>query len=150
MEEAGTSLNLQYVFYVLSGVFVLSGGVFLLGVLRKRKKSSKTPFQHFISQMNNVSEQDNSYFVKLTFYFKEYIESRYKCRIRGKTSAEIMGEIKDLPGLGFSLPGIGSWLEKSDRFKFSGIQASIESKQELHHELKELVGKIEQTKEGEL
>lgn len=149
-EKAGMSLYLQYVFYVLLAVFLVTGGINLWRFMKKRKKSSKTPFQHFMARMNAVSEDDDGYFVKLTFYFKEYIESRYSCRIRGKTSSEIIDEIKSLHILGPKLPAIQAWLEKSDRFKFSGIQASRESKQELHQELEELVIKINEIKEGEL
>ncbi len=150
IEEAGSSFDIQYVFYALTGIFVISGGISLWGIIRKRNPSSKSPYQHFLSRMDNISPDDGSYLVKLTFYLKEYIESRYSCLIRGKTSSEIISEIKDLKILTQNTPEIASWLNRCDNYKFSGIQVSEEAKQELHNSLRELVRKIEETKEGEL
>lgn len=150
LEKAGISINWKYVFYILLMVFLLTGVMNLIRYLKNRKVSLISPYQHFMNQTNNISVEDDRYFVKLTFCFKEYIEFCYSCRIRGKTSSEIIDEMSCLPGLQSSLPIIRSWLEKSDQFKYAGIHVSKEKKQKLHEELTELVRKIEETKEGEL
>lgn len=150
IEEAGSSFDIQYVIYALAGIFVLTGGINLWRLIRKRKPVLKSPYQVFLSRIDGVEADNDDYPVKLTFYLKEYIESRYSRRIRGKTSSEIIKELKGLKGLEHNLTATGQWLLLSDRYKFSGIQASMESKQELLESLKELVLKIEETKEGEL
>jgi hypothetical protein len=118
VEEGSSSFDIQYVFYVLAGIFVLTGGINLWKLLRKRKPAIKSPYQHFTSQMESISADDGSFLVKLTFYLKEYIESRYSLRIRGKTSSEIIAEISNLKGLAGHLPAIRHWLNQCDLYKF--------------------------------
>ncbi|SHJ81517.1 hypothetical protein [Paramaledivibacter caminithermalis] len=150
IEEAVFFMNWKYVFYLSLMIFILIGGIIFVSYMKDRRIILKSPYQHFMNQANNISLDDDSYFVKLTFYFKEYIESCYSFQIRGKTSSEIIDKISCLSGLSGSLSAIKSWLEESDRFKYGNIHASKEKKQELNKALIELVKKIEETKEGEL
>ncbi|QGQ95655.1 hypothetical protein EHS13_12550 [Paenibacillus psychroresistens] len=150
-EKPGFQLNWQYAIYALLLIFLLSGGIYYFRrYYRKKNKALITPFQHFINQMKGMSEDDDQYFVKMTFYFKTYIEAAYSCMIRGKTSSEIIDEISLMPGLQESAQEIRDWLEESNRLKFSGVVAFEGAKQHLHGHLVDLVGRINEHKGSEL
>ncbi|MDP4182608.1 MAG: hypothetical protein Q8942_16160 [Bacillota bacterium] len=146
-ETAGKSVKWIYVFFILVGVFLITGGINLWWFLKRKKNTPLSPFENFINQTKNLSAADSDYLVKLTSSFKKYIESSYSCTIRGKTSSEIIDEIITMPDLQAVLPDIQNWLFESDRFKFSGITVSTEKKQELSGLLLELVRKIDYAKE---
>lgn len=149
-EAPGFSMGWQYVFYALLLIFLSTGGITLWRYLKKRKLAQLSPYQQFMNRIKNISLNDRELFVKATLSFKEYLESKFSCRIRGKTSSEILGAISSLPDLQAILPEVRSWLEESDRFKFAGVAASMEEKQESGRKLAGLVEKIEGVKEGGL
>ena len=68
------------------------------------------------------------YLVKLTESFKKYIEDVYSYSIRGKTSSEIIGEIKNIKEVNPILKNLEKWLYECDIFKFSGKTPSHEDK----------------------
>ena len=143
-EEVGFSIEWRYVFYFLLAVMIVSGCISFKEYLGKRKVRTMTPFERFILQINNVSSDDDMFFVKLTASFKEYIESAYLCCIRGKTSSELVEAISGFPALHENLTAIKAWLTECDRLKFSGIKVSKEKRQDFCSELIELVKKIDE------
>lgn len=149
-EKAGFSIEWKYVFGVLLIIFLVTGRISILRHIKKGKISSLTPYQRFINDINNILLDEDDYFVKLTLRFKEYMELSYSFRIRGKTTIEIIDEIRSVPGLKESLTDINAWLKESDHYKFSGSTATIDKKQKLRDYLEELVNRIEATKKGEV
>jgi len=144
--EPGFSFHWRILFYISAGIFVLSGGFVLLKILIniiKRKIKIQTPRQLFLSRSGSLSSENDNYLVDLTYYFKEYLESLYQCRIIGKTSAEIINELKDMQNLETMLAEIQEWLTECDRLKFTGVHISSEEKQGHYKNLIDLVEKID-------
>jgi len=141
--EAGFLIRWRVFFYTALCIFALSICFVLLKAFRKKNDKTLTPLQIFIRHSSSLSVENDGYFVDLTFNFKEYLESAFQCRIVGKTSAEIMSELKEVKMLSALLSDIKSWLMKCDILKFSGVKASIEIKQEHYKELLRLVEKID-------
>ncbi|NLL04820.1 MAG: hypothetical protein GX270_03330 [Clostridiaceae bacterium] len=146
----GFYLKWKYVFFPLVAIFLLTLILNIRSLLRKKKASSLTPYERFIKAIGNLSVNEEDYLVKLTLCFKDYIGSTYSFPIKGKTSTEIVYEIRRLPGLNEYLSKIKSWLNENDYFKFSGTTAPIAKKLELMERLTELVKSIEASKEGEI
>jgi hypothetical protein len=145
--EAEKPIEWKYVFFVLLGIFLVTGGVNLWWFISRRKKSPKGHYEQFVNKAKGLSPDDGEFLVKLTQSFKEYLESTYSCTIRGKTSSELIEKIRSIPDLLPVLPAVQNWLIESDRFKYMGITASAEKKQELSDLLLDLVGKIDDAKE---
>lgn len=145
--KAGFPFYWRILFYFFAGIFILSGVFFLLRIILKRKKKLQSPYQLFLRCSNALSADDNNYFVDLTYYFKKYLESLYQFRIIGKTSAEIINELKEIQALEAMLPEIQKWLTECDRFKFTGVDVLREEKQEHYAGLIQLVEKIDMQKE---
>ena len=143
VQQPGFSFLWRIVFSVAAGVFVLSCGYILVKVIKKRKIKAMSPHQLFLWRSANLLVDSDNYFVELTFYFKELIGSLHNCRIIGKTSAEIIAELKPIETLTPMLPEISSWLIECDRFKFTGVQVSKAEKQEHYTLLLDLVDRIE-------
>lgn len=145
-EKAGFKIAWQIVFYILLALIAASGGLLIWWFRKKKKNLALSPFQRFNKMMDKLVINDAGYFVKLTQALKQYFEVRYSCHIKGKTSAEIIEEIRSIPGLEEKIPAIRSWLEKCDNFKFAGIAADAGEKQELREKLMELVTQIDMAK----
>jgi len=154
--KPGFMLYWQIILLAAAGAFVLSGGFVLAKVIKKRKENALSPLQLFIKRCAALSPDDdynNNYFVDLTFYFKEYLGSRFKCRIIGKTSIEIINELnkiratRNIQAIDAFLYEIQEWLTECDRLKFSGVEVSVEEKKAHFAILYNLVEKIDQTKE---
>jgi hypothetical protein len=129
-------------------LFLASGGVLLAKVFQKRKLSRLTPLQKFLKAVSQVSLEHKDAFVQLTFCLKEYLESSFSIRIRGKTSREIIRELAPVEELRERMPEIRSWLEECDYLKFSGNEGSMEKRQELFLGLKALAEAIDALKGG--
>jgi hypothetical protein len=130
-------------FYIAAGIFALSGGFILMKVINKKISKPESPYQTFRRRANALFAEDDNYFVDLTYYFKKYLESLYKRRIIGKTSTEIVSELKDISVLETRMPDIGEWLTKCDMWKFSGVMASTDDKRSHYERLLSLAEKIE-------
>lgn len=143
--KAGIPFRWRVIFYIAASIFVLSGGFILVKYLKKRKTRTESPYQLFLRRSAALSEADDNYFVNLTFCFKEYLESLYKCRIIGKTSAEIVSELKEIPVLDAERSDIRTWLSECDILKFSGAEVSSDDKHRHYEGLLSLVEKIEMT-----
>lgn len=148
VESAALMINLNYLFYAVVIVFFASGGVMLANYIRKRRDMLLTPYERFNNRLSKLSSDDGDYLVKLTMYFKEYIELKFSLRIKGKTSKEMIGEMSKVTELNQFISKIGNWLNESDYFKFSGYAAAKDKKQELLTNMKEIVSQIEQVNEG--
>ncbi|MCL1873685.1 MAG: hypothetical protein FWF85_06175 [Clostridiales bacterium] len=146
--EPGFSFSWRLLFYLAAAVFALSGIFFLFKILKKRKIEALSPHQLFLRRCSTLSEADDKYFVSLTFYFKKYLESLYSFQIIGKTSREIVAELKEIEDLSSMLLPIGDWLNECDRMKFTGAVISAEERQQHYGELLDLVEKIDGQKEG--
>lgn len=149
-ESKGFSFNYSYVFYFLLIIFLVAVSITLIKFIKKRKKISLNIYQCFKNEIDGISLDDHDCFVKMTLSLKNYLQSKYKCSIRGKTCDEIMSEISSITILSDSLPDIKSWLKISDYYKFSGVVVTMAQKQELLNKLIALVEKIEQAKEVEV
>jgi hypothetical protein len=141
--EPGILFHVRVLFYIAAGLFILSGGFVLVNTLLKGTIITPSPLQVFLRRSGSLSAENDDYFVDLTFYFKEYLESLYKFRIIGKTSAEIMNELKGINLLDTMIPEIQEWLTECDRLKFTGVKAGTELKQGHYVELLKLVKKID-------
>ena len=145
--EPGVSLHWHTLLYIFAGIFVLSGGYILTKKIIEKKPKQKSPLDLFLQRAGRLLAEDENYLVDLTYYFKNYLEAVYKFRIIGKTTAEIMDELKNIQGLSNMLFEINKWLTECDRLKFTGIKAQSEEKQEHHVKLIDLVEKIDAQKE---
>ncbi|MFW5972154.1 MAG: hypothetical protein ACOCRL_01580 [Bacillota bacterium] len=137
--------------YILAFIFIICiavGGNVLWNYYKKVKEKPLSAYRNFMFSVENISFETDDYFVKLTYYFKRYLEKTFSCQIRGKTSGEIINEIKDIRGVKLFISDIQNWLESSDYYKYTEALATLEEKKELTDKLKVLVKKIEETKEG--
>jgi len=141
--EPGYLFKWNALFYIAAGLFVLSGGYVLTKALLKGVIVTQSPYQVFLRRSGSLSVENDDYFVDLTFYFKEYLEGLYQFRIIGKTSAEIVNELKGINLLNTMLPEINEWLTECDRLKFTGVNVSTGTKQEHYEKLLKLVEKID-------
>ena len=148
--KPGFSFHWRILLYISAGIFALSGSFVLLRLILKKKTKSLDPYELFIQRSGALVVESDDYFVDLTRFFKEYIESMYQCRIIGKTSAEIVYELKGIQPLESMLSSIGEWLVVCDTLKFSGIKATNDNKQEHCGKLLDLAMRIDtQSKGGE-
>ena len=139
----GIPIYWRIILYITLSIFILSGGVVLVKLLKKRREKPESAYQLFLRRCAGLSESDDNYFVHLTFYFKEYLESIHNIRIIGKTSAEIVSELKVLPSLESRLSDIKTWLEECDLLKFSGATVSSDDKHRHFQGLLSIVENIE-------
>ena len=145
--EPGFLFHWRILFCIFTSISVLSGGFILVKIFMNRKIKMQTPIQLFLSCSGSLSVENDNYFVYLTYYFKEYIGSLYQCRIIGKTSAEIISELKEIQVLKNMLAEIQEWLTVCDRFKFTGVKVSSEEKQGYYNKKENLptrLSKVEQ------
>ena len=141
--EAGFYLPAKILGIIAAGMIVLLAALFLLKPLLQKKAKAPEPYQLFLKRAGALSAEHDNYFVDLTLYFKEYIEVIHSCRIRGKTSTEIIAELEDIPSLANLLADIKDWLHHCDRLKFTGLIASAEQKQHHYTKLLALVERID-------
>lgn len=137
-----------YIFFSLVTIVIITGIINLIRYLKKRKIEKFTPYQRFYYEINNISINDDNYFVVLTIKFKEYIEELFLVTIKGKTSSEIINEIKSFNKLEKHILEIEKWLNVCDYLKFTDTTATEIEKQKLRENLFYIVKKIEQDKEG--
>ena len=117
----GLAFHWRIMFYVAAGVFALFGGLLLFGVVRRRAAKTPSPLQVFLDRANALSVEDDDFLVRLTLYFKEYLGSLYGRKIIGRTSREIMDELRGIDRLTPVLGDIENWLTECDRYKFTGV-----------------------------
>lgn len=144
----GASVHWRVLFFVAAGVFTLSGAFLSARAFFSRKAKSESAHRRFARRAAMLSAGDDSFLVDLTFYFKEYLQSVRKRRIIGKTSAEIVGEIREISALAGMLSDIESWLLACDRMKFAGIAASDDEKNRHRERLLKMVEGIETNLRG--
>jgi len=152
IEVPGFPFHWRIVFCVSAVIFAFSGGFVLFGLIKKRKGQSIHPYSLFLRRSEALLSKidNNNFFVYLTFFFKDYVGKLYQRRIIGKTSSEIVFELKEIQALGDMLPIIEKWLIECDRMKFTGIEVSSEEKQKhyaLLLRLAELINKKEEKQE---
>ena len=120
----------RILFYIAAGVFVLACVFMLSKIFLKKKNEKSEPYQLFIRCSASLELESENYFVDLTRFFKEYIGSLYQKKIIGKTSSEILSELREIQFPENMLFDVGMWLAECDRLKFTGIKASAEKKKE--------------------
>jgi len=133
----------RILFCIVFGVFFLSGSLFLIKTFIKKKVKIPTPLQTFLLETASVLPEHKDYFVIITQSFKEYLQRLYKFQIIGKTSAEIIDELKKGLKQTSMLTEIQEWLMECDRLKFTGVTASSKIKQQHYEELVKIVKKID-------
>ena len=129
-------------FYAMAGLFTLSGGFALWQAFRGRSKKI-SPLARFLRRCGALSGEEDAYFVRLTFYFKEYLGSLTHSRIIGKTSAEIIAGLQGIQALQTMLPESKAWLEACDRYKFAGVSVGGEEKRVHYEQLLGLAQRID-------
>ncbi|MCT4545334.1 MAG: hypothetical protein N4A63_17510 [Vallitalea sp.] len=147
IKENKFSFEFKYVLYILICIFIISIIILLYRIIKRRRKKELTAYKYFINQTKNIILNNHECFVEMTRLFKQYLESTYSCSIKGKTCNEIIVEISQIQPLQIILSEVEEWLRKSDYYKFTGIKALMEQKQELLEELIVIVNKIEEIKE---
>lgn len=145
-EKPGYHLDWKYVFYALLIVLLSTGGICLRRYLKERT-ASLNPYKIFVARTGKISLSEKDAFVRLTLFFKEYLEARYSVRIKGKTSNEIINEIHHISALQEYMEEIREWFGECDFLKFSGYTATLEKKKALLEKLGEVASQIEQMKE---
>jgi len=145
-EKPDFHLDWKYVFYAMLIVFLSTGGICLRQYLKGRA-ASLNPYKIFVARTGKISLSEKDAFVRLTFFFKEYLEAKFSVRIKGKTSNEIINEIHCIPALKEYMEEIRKWLGECDFLKFSGNAATLEKKKALLEKLGEVASQIEQMKE---
>lgn len=140
--ESEPSFPWRILFTVSTSIFLLSGGVLLFRTLVKKRAKALPPYELFLRSSSALAIENDNYFVDLTFLFKQYIESLYQCRLIGKTSDEMISQMKEIQALHALLPDMEAWLKECDRLKFTCVKVSPEIKQEHYGKLLELVNQI--------
>jgi len=131
-------------FYIAAGVFLITSIMALVKIMFKKRAKPLTPEELFFQKASTLAVESDSYFVDLTYLFKQYIECAYHCQIIGKTSAEIVSELGQIKALQAILPEIENWLVTCDRYKFSGVPIANTQKQDLYTALVDLIKRLSQ------
>lgn len=146
--KASRNFNIiGYTAFVFTPFFLVSGITLLIICIKRKKIAFLTPYQLFVRDVKAVSIGNSDYLVRLTENFKKYVENVYSYSIRGKTSSEIIKEIKHIKEINHLIKELENWLYECDMFKFSGKIPSTENKKQLLENLIKLVDKIEDIKE---
>ncbi|MGM0507699.1 MAG: hypothetical protein ACQERZ_00825 [Fusobacteriota bacterium] len=127
--------------YFLIGIAIFIFMIIILIILKfckSRKHNRESSFQRFINQIRNIESEE--YFFELTKIFKEYIYNRYKIKISGKTSKEIL---KEVPGQ-IDKEKLKAWLDFADLCKFGGLVPTPEEKELYKNMLVEIIQKSEE------
>ena len=144
IEDPGFSVPWLWLFGVAAGVFAGFGGVYVYAkFFRGRRSKSEPPYDRFARRSRALSVTNERFFVELTFYFKEYLESFRGKRLIGKTASEIMEELQEVPAVDPVREDTRAWFSACDRWKFSGDEASHEDKDEHLETLFAIVKKME-------
>lgn len=109
----------------------------------KNKKDKELPaflwYQNFIRNL-----PDQHFFIALTHAFKGYLDRKFNLKIIGKTSSEILLEIKKHPLLDERSKKLKEWLSFLDLCKYTGYTASEEEKYKSKRLLEQMVQKWEE------
>ncbi len=133
-------------FYLFYGLIIVLAIIFIILIwqyIKNKQKEDENSYQRFISKMAVIEITKDDYFVELTFIFKEYLENTFGYQIRGKTSGEIIDEIKDIPELEEKLSEIQTWLRLADYYKYTEAVATADIKEKQQLKLKDLAADIE-------
>ncbi len=122
-------------------LFVISGCLYAISTFRKRQYKALTPYEKFVSALENIHPSTPSFLVDMTIIFKNFLEELLDTRIIGKTSQEMMLELEGLPQTSPHHPSIKNWLKVCDGYKFSGRSVEKEAGDQLLQELK-VIGSV--------
>lgn len=152
-EKVGINRVYGYFLYGTLAVFLFVSTLYIIRLIRGKNKAELTPRGRFWSSFKKANLHDEESLAFMKSIFKRYMEEVYSCSIKGKTSCEIVREIKEVEGLQEHMYQIKKWFKKCDSYTFSRIISTAEEKQKLFNELEELVEYMEymeQIKEGEV
>ena len=141
--EPGFPFHWHILFYVALGVFAASGGVVLFRFIQKKRGKVESAYEVFVRRSASLSPGNDNYLVAMTFYFKDYLGDVYNHIIIGKTTAEIMNELRSVSASREFLADIHAWLVECDRMKFTGALCNDEDKGALYNALLQIVERIE-------
>lgn len=145
-KPAGYTFAWQFVLYGLILIFLITGGVTARGLIRRKRQASLTPYERFHLELGKIILAEDSCFVRLTKILKQYMDAKLSINIKGKTSSEIVAEVRDFPVMDNKLKDLQSWLEDCDFYKFTKTVSTMEHKQKLLENLKALVKEMEYEK----
>ena len=135
----------KYIFLALSILFLTFLYFFIrLFIKEKREKAlgSHALFQKRVAELD-IDSAD--YFVELSLSFKEYLEKTFACRLRGKTSREIMEELRGIALLEEKRAEIEDWLLQADRYNYTGKLPDRETREKGRENLDQIVLDIEKS-----
>ena len=141
--KPGFAFPWRVLFFMSLSVFILSGAFIIYKTFIKKQSAEENPYKLFLRRSAALSDEDENYFVDLTFYFKEYVGSLFKRRIIGKTSTEIVNELSEIPALKNELFVIEKWLSECDLFKFAGIEITSDDKRSHYTRLLSIAESLE-------
>lgn len=139
-----------YIFILVVLSIVLGFIIYLTKKIKFNKFVKKVPIDIFINNFEKINTDDKDFFVKLTFLFKDYIYNTYGKLIIGKTSKEIIKELKEInikTDENF-LENLEKWFSFSDMCKFTNYEPSLNDKESKKLEIKEIVFLIEKISKG--
>lgn len=104
-----------------------------------------SPYEIFKKRLAEVEINSADFFVDLSFLFKEYLEKSFTCRLRGKTSREIIKELQEIALLEESIEKIREWFLQTDYYKYTGNHPDQASKERGREKLSQIVMDIEKS-----
>ena len=125
-------------------VFAGSGGTLLYRLIQKRLAKPPVPLRVFLARTGALAVGGENYLVDLTRCFKDYLEAVFRCRFIGKTTSEIIMELKETFVPEAMLADIRKWLAECDMFKFSGVSVHTADKTAHYEKLLNLTGRIDE------
>jgi len=147
-KEAKRMSPLYKLLVVMVAIIALLSFLRLRKIFGNRGRKELSVYSQFRTKVEEVSLEDENYFVLLTLAFKDYLEQTFNRKIVGKTSSEIIAEINYIPQIDDYLNRIKEWLNFVDICKYRGKKASLEEKKDKREELIRIVDLIEASKEG--
>ncbi|MCM1990439.1 hypothetical protein [Oceanirhabdus seepicola] len=148
-EKVGINMIYGFFLYTTLAVFLFALTFYIIRLIRGKNETEFTPCERFWNSLKKANLQNEESLAFMKGIFKRYMEEVYSCSIKGKTSCEIVREIKEVEGLQEHMQQIKKWFKKCDHYTFSPIISTVEEKQKLFNELEELVQNMEEIKEGE-
>lgn len=148
-KKVGINRVYGFFLYATLAVFLVSSTYYIIRLIRGKNETELTPHERFWNSLEKANLQDEESLSFMKSIFKRYMEEVYSCSIKGKTSWEIVREIKEVEGLQEHMQQIEKWFKKCDRYTFSPIISTAEEKQKLFNGLEELVQSMEDISEGE-
>ncbi|MCT4597751.1 MAG: hypothetical protein N4A50_07765 [Vallitalea sp.] len=145
VKSYGSNIPWLYIYIFVLVICIVSGVILLIRKIRTPKHKQPTAYESFISSLELISNEADTYLVDSTILLKKYIEEVFNCIIKGKTSSEIMTELQSIDETSQYRTDIYNWLIECDTYKFSKDKISNEEKVQLRLSLIKIVSLMNET-----